>query len=243
MIKEAAEKATAVIVKGQHSCGMWDYKCAQTERNDSSYSGWCAQALKAAIMADLYVDGLKEAGHKAGIGFKTNYGPGGFGYTSPGRSMTLTGVGVLCMQLLGFSKDPAVKDSLVTLEAATCDWQNPMGNALYAWYYITQAKFHAGKDTWSNWNRQFSPSLVKNQTVVKNAIQDINGKMVDIGYWSNVGGKGEHGLVYSTTLCALQLTVYYRYLPTYKPPEDLDGEVKLEDKEKDINVQFTQPGK
>jgi hypothetical protein len=37
--------------------------------------------------------------------------------------------------------------------------------------------------------------------------------------------------------------VYYRYLPTYKPPENVEAEVKLEDKEKDINVQFSQPGK
>jgi hypothetical protein len=236
-IKDAAEKAIAVIVKGQHACGMWNYKCAPGDRNDTSYSGWCAQALKAAVMAQLYVDGLKEAACRAGIGFKTNYGPGGFGYTGPGRSLTLTGVGVLCMQLLGAGNDPAVRDGLATLEAATCDWQNPMSNALYAWYYITQAKFHAGHETWKKWDRQFAPTLLKNLVIVKNAIPDVEGRLVDIGYWPSVG-KAEHGLVYNTTLCALQLTVYYRYLPTYKPPESTDDPIALEDKEKDIDVRF-----
>jgi hypothetical protein len=213
MIKDPAQRAISVIAKGQHASGMWTYRCVPGDRNDTSYSGWCAQALKAAVMAELPVDGLKEAARKAGIGLRVNYGPGGFGYTSPGKSMTMTGIGVFCMQLLGAGKDPAVKDGLRTLEAATCDWQNPMpGSALYAWYYITQAKFLAGRETWSDWNRQFSSALVKNQTIVKNAIPDTKGNLVDVGYWQPCG-TGEHckSFVYATTLCALQLEVYYRY--------------------------------
>ena len=42
------------------------------------------------------------------------------------------------------------------------------------------------------------------------------------GHWENGDG---HGPVYTTTLCALMLEVYYRYLPTYKKVEAI-AEVK-----------------
>ena len=79
-------------------------------------------------------------------------------------------------------------------------------------------KFHHGKEVWDQWNRMFARELVQSQTVLQGA--GIDGK--DIGYWEAPGGKEKHGLVYNTTLCALMLQVYYRYLPTYQPPVELD---------------------
>jgi len=32
--------------------------------------------------------------------------------------------------------------------------------------------------------------------------------------------KGKNQLVYSTAMCCLMLEVYYRYLPTYRPPPE-----------------------
>ena len=73
-------------------------------------------------------------------------------------------------------------------------------------------------------------------------------KVGDIGYWPPAGKKdkdgkvasGEHckSYVYNTTLCALMLEVYYRYLPSYKPPEDTLKDVTFEDKTQDIDVQI-----
>jgi hypothetical protein len=188
-----------------------------------SYSGWCVQALKAALMAELNVPGAKDAMQKAMQGFKLNYAGGGFGYIGPSKTMSMTGVAVLCMQLAGAGRDPAATAALPFLETATCDWQNPvLADPLYSWYYITQARFHAGKETWSGWNKQFSRTLVKSQMVVSNAIEDAHGRLVDIGYWNRCTS-GEHcrSFVYNTTLSTLMLTVYYRYLPTYKQPEEV----------------------
>ena len=72
----------------------------------------------------------------------------------------------------------------------------------------------------------FAPVLVKNQTIIKNEIMGPNGKMVDIGFWDMETSLSGHtdGVVMNTTLCALQLEVYYRYLPTYKPPKALEEE-------------------
>ncbi|MGQ9660859.1 MAG: hypothetical protein ACUVWX_00800 [Kiritimatiellia bacterium] len=51
----------------------------------------------------------------------------------------------------------------------------------------------------------------------------LNGK--DIGYWKapKEGGYDGFSFVYNTAMCALQLQVYYRYLPTYKTPESFEG--------------------
>ena len=117
---------------------------------------------------------------------------------------------------------------------ASCDWSKPWGNnAIYYWYYLTQAKFHTGGDVWKNWNNQFSTQLTINQIVMKGA--GIDGK--DIGYWNGKDTSCKN-YVYSTTLCTLMLEVYYRYLPTFKQIEkeqqpttttvDSDIKIKIE---------------
>ena len=269
MLKEAAQKAIVHIVRGQHPNGGWDYNMRQTERDDTSYMGWCAQAVKAGHMAgDLEVPDLEKVYKNAVNGFKKNAHPsGGFGYTD--KSPTgLSGVGVLCMQLLGAAHEPEVAATLSYLDEMTfsfANWKNKGFGAspIYYWYYITQAKFHAGGDRWSSWNKQFQPELIKRQVVIKDAIADPEGKMRDIGYWDSPSS-GEHGgggggdvqavrwdggnetagkstlggRVQDTCLSALQLMVYYRYLPTFKTPEVVaDAEIKAEeDDDVKINI-------
>ena len=92
------------------------------------------------------------------------------------------------------------------------------GWPLYEWYYITQAKFHHGGPTW----RAGTPS--SRATYVKKQNED--------GSWP-APSKSEAvcARVYSTTLAALTLQVYYRFLPTYKPqvtrPEIRTNDVEI----------------
>lgn len=231
MLKYAAEKAIDVIIKGQHSSGGWDYNCKQSDRDDTSYMGWCAQAMKAAKMAELETAGIADCMRKAVDGFKKNSaktGYGGFGYTGPGDG-GLTGIGVLCMQLMGAAKDADCMNGLDWLEKnCTFDWEKPwLANPIYYWYYATQAKFHAGGPIWATWNKIFAPQLVKNQKVLKEGIDGTKGKKFDIGWWeppSNIKGHTD-GIVQDTCLCTLQLEVYYRYLPSFKSLE-VEGEGK-----------------
>jgi hypothetical protein len=222
MVKDAAKKAVDVLIKGQHAVGGWNYHCDAADRNDISYSGWCAQALKAAKMAGLDNDGLDLALRKGVEGFKIHFdsGVGTFGYQDRKTQLSqygLTAVGVLCEQLLGAGKSTEVQAAMAFLNKdATCDWFTPWGGCpIYYWYYLTQAKFHTGGDVWNQWNNQFSVQVTKNQVVLKGA--GIDGK--DIGYWEGLDNCSK-AYVYNTTLCALMLEVYYRYLPTFKPPED-----------------------
>jgi prenyltransferase beta subunit len=233
-LKEVAEKNIEYIINGQHESGGWDYSCKQSERDDTSYMGWCAQALKAAKMAGLKHPKLEEAMHLAVKGFQKNAHPeGGFGYCNPGQG-GLTGVGVLCMQLLGAANEPEARKGLAWIEQnITMDWEQPYGaSPIYYWYYITQAKFHHGGSVWKKWNREFTDMLTMNQTVEEGA--GLDGK--DIGYWDTPSDHEHHdGRVMDTCLCALQLEVYYRYLPTYKPPE-VAREEKSTAGEKDIEI-------
>ena len=222
-VKAAAEKALTPIIKGQHPTGGWTYKMDPNVspedgkyRDDTSYMGWCAQALKAAKLAQLHVDGLEKATKLTIKGFQKNANPkGGFGYTAPGQG-GLTSVGTLCLQLLGASSDPNVKKSLELMDAwaPSFDMKSPLSGSLqYSCYYATQAKFHAGGKRWENWNKVMKPLYVKAQQIEKGAIKDDQGRAVDIGWWTN-GDAHTDRPVMDTCLAALQLMVYYRNLPT-----------------------------
>lgn len=238
----AADRATRRILAGQHADGGWDYNLKGGDRNDLSYSAWCIQALKAAQMARPGTPGIDQALTRAASGverFQTRSN-GRFGYSDPGNgSGGLTGAGVLCLQLLGHSRSPAVQAGLRYMDPWVCRWGSPDNpSPLYYWYYATQAKFHAGKAVWNQWNAQFSVEYLRQQRVVADAIATPSGALADVGYWEP-SNPAEHGrsYVYNTTLCALTLQVYYRMLPTYMESairevekqtfEDQPGEITL----------------
>lgn len=258
MVKEAAEAALVPLIKGQYKNGSWAYNMKGPEVNksypvgDSSYAGWCAQAIKAAHTAELDVPGLEECYNKAKHGFDDLYykkgeREGGFGYNSPGRK-GLSAVGTLCMQLLGEYNDPKVLKTMEFMSNCTYDfstWENQPwgggnGSPVYYWYYLTQCKFQTGGDTFKAWNMKFYPELDKRQIVIQkesSGYTDDQGYAHPIGYWDSPS-EDEHGgggskvpckrwkngkeiagetttgrRIQDTCLSALQLMVYYRFLP------------------------------
>lgn len=237
-LKEVAQKATDIIVKGQHPDGGWDYNCRQSQRSDTSYMGWCIQALKAAQVAGIGDSSVDMALERSLDGLKKNrHSSGGFGYTGPNPG-NLTGVGVLCMQLAGAAGSPEVLSGLSWLERATCNWNQPWGKApLYYWYYVTQARLHEGGAQWELWNEQMKPELVENQIVV--VPEDESD--FDIGYWKACSTTEQcKSYVYNTTLCALTLQVYYRHLRTFDRPQP-KTHLTLSDPDKDIPIEVNMP--
>ena len=227
-VKYSAEKAVGIVVKGQHADGGWDYNCKISERNDTSYAGWCIQAIKAGMVAELNVDGIEDAAKRAVAGLrqndKGNNDYGGVGYTGGSQNQGLPSVGVLCMQMLGQHDAIEVERGLRTLglEKFKFDLTNPGcgKNGLYYWYYTTQAMFQKGGQTWTNWNESFSDHTVSKQNVIpkeQSGYKDHLGQDQAIGYWDLYQGHGSgEGDEFGTVLCTLQLEVYYRYLPSYK---------------------------
>jgi len=209
-LKNPLEKAVHLIINGQQSNGGFDYNYLKGPRFDLSVTGWQIQALKAARTAEPGMDGLEEALARStrfllsdafardGSGFvyegKAGLPPAGGGKPS------MTGVGTLCLQMLGKNSAPPVKSGLKVLQNAQLTWQTDGKANVYTGYYVAQAKFQSGDQAdWMRWNLHMQKVLL--------AKQDKDGHW-EQGDYDN----GSH--VYTTTLCALMLEVYYRYLPS-----------------------------
>ena len=232
-LKTVMEKGAQVLINGQQAGGGYDYKFAKADRRDTSLGGWCCQAMKAAYIAGAENVGLHEAMEKAVADMKSVQKPedGSFYYSKIAASHStpcITAVAVLSMQLLGHGNDPECQKGIDFLGIADCNWQKPPEWPMYAWYYISQTKFHKGGATWTAWNNQFAPQLIRNQ--------NPDGSWNSAGLVLGEGASGRENMhpVYATTLAALTLQVYYRFLPTYQPIETKtidqksDGDVTVE---------------
>ena len=74
---------------------------------------------------------------------------------------------------------------------------------------MTQAVFQRGGSDWKKWNSLFQKHLLDNQHPEGYWLSPAKGIETERCSMVDIDNK-----VYSTTLCALQLTVYYRYLPS-----------------------------
>ncbi len=231
-LKAPMEKGVDVLIQGQQASGGFDYRFEKNARRDTSLGGWCSQALKAAFIAGADNPRLKTAMDLAVADMKSVQKEDGSFFYSDVRSHTthgITAVGVLSMQLLGHGRDrEAVNDGLDYLRSAECNWKNPPNWPMYAWYYISQTKFHQGGGSWDRWNNQFAPQFIRNQ--------NPDGSWSSAGLARKAGSTGRENMhpVYATTLAALTLQVYYRCLPTYKPIEE--QVVERPDEDVKINI-------
>ena len=226
------------IVDNQGPTGGWDYKMNKTStRDDVSYAGWALQALKAGKMAGMHPNGLDECIKKAVRCLKTrNFRRGGFNYTAGGNPTGLTATGCLAMQLLGYMNEKEVKESLDTMRQWKPSFEGapkgtklteglPNHNPQYYCYYASQCKYQAGMcqgatpanvKSWQDWNLAMKALYPRTIKTLPETIPGPDGKPRKIGYWPFVADNTcrSGGDTMTTCLCALQLMVYYRYLPT-----------------------------
>ena len=230
-VKAAATKGLGRIVRNQSPTGGWDYKLNKAStRDDMSFAGWALQALKAGKIAGLHPDGLDECIKKAMRCLaQRNFRGDGFGYTAGGNPTGLTATGCLAMQLLGFGDRPEVKSALDYMRAwrpafdrDKVDAKSPGACPQYYCYYAAQCKYQAGmrqgatpadKKSWQEWNTAMKALYPKTIITPEETVEGPDGKPRQIGYWTNGDAHGS-GDTMATCLCALQLMVYYRYLPT-----------------------------
>ena len=169
-----------------------------------------------------------------------NYGPPNVNYRRTGIWHSM--VGVVAMQYLGAINHPIIEKTLRILDD---DWEPPTlgctdiaccpvrGN-----YWATMVFFNGGGKRWQNWNRSMIDIYFNGQTVMKGAYTDLQGVARDMGYWKcedmHVGTQP----VAPTCWVALQLMVYYRYLPTSsKEARGISAKPKAEPpKEEKIDV-------
>lgn len=210
VIRRAATAAIRFIENAQHPrTGGWRYNPG--EEGDTSVVGWQVMALKSAQMAGLSVSPRAFEGAKTWLKScsKGNYG-GNFCYQpeSP-ATPTMTSVGLLCWQYMGAKPDePMMQEGLATLLRHMPDNK---ARDMYYWYYATQVLHNVPGPDWDKWNRQMRRVLIETQCKDGCAAGSWDPDKPTRDRWGDAGGR-----LYVTSLAALTLEVYYRYLPLYK---------------------------
>ncbi len=216
-LKAYAQRAINNIARAQNANGGWDYLPADlggnVTRTDTSVSGWQLMALKSGQMAGLEVpkNSLGNAGRWLDR-VQANSEGSGYGYDGPGDTPTMTGVGLLCREYLGWGpRNPGLIKGVQKLG-------NEFGpdkqlNNMYYYYYATQVMHHFGGDPWQKWNPKMRDTLIARQDLGRDRAHPHQK-----GSWSPAGDAhgGAGGRVMITSLSLLTLEVYYRYLPLYR---------------------------
>lgn len=218
-LNDATKLSGDWILEHQHSSGSWDYSYDMSGKRggDNSIGLWHIQALKACKHTGLWPKSAFNGAMKSALDYirESQNGDGGIGYSGK-RYMgigysTLTGGGMLAMQMWGKGSDKVVRQgSKYVKKNAKLDY-NTEDADLYAHYYYAQAMINRGGADWSFYNKMFRDQILNNQNAD--------------GSWKNVGGgdkvpaamayqgNSAQAVHYRTCLATFMLEVYYRFLP------------------------------
>lgn len=214
-IDEVLPKALKVILdaqnvkKSKNDDGGWRYQ-PNSRDSDTSCSGWCLMALRSARLNGAPVP--PEAINRAVeyIHRFHNREIGSFGYTHPSvPSVTLSGAGILCLELCGRHEDP---DSMRAAKYLMGMYRDPdkgmvkQDHQSYGLYYASQGLFQIGGENW----KEFSAWMY----------ETFLAKQKDDGSWPH--DRAVSSPVYTTAMTILAFAVPYRQLPVYQRDETVD---------------------
>ena len=211
-IDTVLSKAVKIILDAQsvrkekNDQGGWRYTPTSND-SDMSCSGWALMALRSCRLNGGAVPPKAISDAVEYVKRHHNKDTGSFGYRDTnGNAETLTGAGVLCLELCGQHNDPA------TLRAAGYIMKHFRGlpnqeRCYYGLYYTSQGLFQLGGESWKTFSSWMYDTFIPLQK--------------GDGSWD----KGEEGSpVYQTAMCILAFTVPYRQLPIYQRDETVDEE-------------------
>jgi hypothetical protein len=197
-----ARAALAYTTRSQHpTTGGWRYKPG--DPGDLSQFGWQAMALQTGILAGLPVSETVKP-RMSNFLQSVRAGPrGGLASYRPGErpTATMTAEALASRLLLGF---PVPEDEAAEAEAILLQNRPGIGeDNLYLWYYASLALHQRGTPAWDVWNQSLKQRLL--------SLQENDGSWPTTTTWGGYGGK-----VYTTSMGALCLEVYYRHLSIYR---------------------------
>jgi hypothetical protein len=208
-LKPRAQGALAYIVRAQNSGGGWGYS-PNSQKSDTSVTGWQFTALKAGVYAGLTVP--PATFELLGRFLDTMEDPSGlgYGYNTPGAGRSTSAVGLLCREFLGWGPTnprlaKGVKHLLQPDNIPTKD-----KISIYFIFYAGQAIHHAGGKHWESWNPKVRDLLIE--------LQDNGGERPhQEGSWSplNDDFAAQGGRLMFTSLALITLEVYYYHVPLY----------------------------
>jgi hypothetical protein len=206
----AAQNAIKFIESGQNPEGGWRYEHG-TPEGDTSVFGWQVMALKSAQMAGLQVDSEKYSNCKTWLKQVSSGRYNGLYSYIPGPppKPSMTAVGLLANEYMGAG--PADSANQESVEFILENIPSTEAQDIYYWYYATLAMHNIPGPQWDQWNRKMRRLLIATQ--VKSGCAE--------GSWNPESDVwGQHGgRLMVTSLSALTLEVYYRYLPMYQLDE------------------------
>jgi hypothetical protein len=209
-LRRRAQLAIDFIEKAQNpSTGGWRYNPG--EEGDVSVVGWQVMALKSGQMAGLRVDHAAIEGAQKFLKSCSKGQLGGQYAYMPTSEPTppMTAVAILCCQYMGIHRDePNMKEGIGYLMGNLPD---PNGRNFYYWYYATQVMHNVPGSEWDTWNRKMRRTLIETQCKQGCATGSWDPEKPVADAWGKQGGR-----LMVTSLGALTLEVYYRYLPLYK---------------------------
>ena len=211
-LKGPAQRAINACVAWQHTDGGFRY--SPRIPGDLSVHGWFVQALKSGYLAGLNIPQATWAGVNNFLDSVSTPDGGGYGYQQPQPAPTVTAVGLLCRQYMGWGpRSPGLTKGAEYLKKLP---PSPNFRNMYYYYYATQVMYHLSQhnpEGWKQWNEKMRDMLVDSQD------QGVNADRRDQkGSWSPDGDAwgGQLGRLGYTSLCLLTLEVYYRHLPLYR---------------------------
>lgn len=194
------------VKKSKQSDGGWRYTPDATD-SDTSCSGWALMALRSARLNGAQVP--KSAIERAVQYMHRHHHKekGCFGYQNSDQNpVTLSGAGILCLELCGRHEDP---DSLSAAKYLMSVYREKLPNegfAYYGLYYASQGLFQIGGDNWKEFSEWMYDTYLPRQR--------------PSGAWPEHGG--ERTEPYATSMTILAFAVPFRQLPVYQRDETVD---------------------
>ena len=204
-LEPAVRRAIGFTLTAQDpTTGGWRYQPGDT--GDMSQHGWQVMTLKSAELAGIPLSPTTRSRAIEFIDSVTTGNDGGLARYRQGQAATrpMTAEALFCRQLLGVERGPAA-----SAEAARFILEERPGagqDNFYYWYYATLAMYQTQGDAWEQWNAALKSRLLATQ---RDSGQ-LTGSWNPTTVWGGYGGR-----VYTTSMAALSLEVYYRYLPLY----------------------------
>ncbi|MGP0064432.1 MAG: hypothetical protein ACLQGP_12645, partial [Isosphaeraceae bacterium] len=238
-LRESATRAVAFLARSRARDGLaWRY-APGAPVGDTSILGWVVMGLKSAKEIGIPIpdEPSIRRGTLTWLDLVALGQAKGLARYQPAEPVTptMTAEAWVCRQFLGVGGPGPASD-----EAAEFLLRNPSDRGatnFYYWYYATLALYQHSGDPWSRWNARVRDRIV--------GLQRSSGHQT--GSWdpdeSLYGAKG--GRIYCTTLAALTLEVYYRYLRLYDDPklpnEEPDAALDIEPRRREPTASGINP--
>jgi hypothetical protein len=200
-IDEILPKCVQVILSSQGNGGGWQYEAAKGD-HDLSISGWQLMSLRSARHngALVPIESIKRAVKYVLARNDPQVGTFGYNNTST-HAVTLTGAGILCLELCGEHGNPRIQKAGSYL-MGVYEKLPKESHAEYGLYYTSQGLFQLGGVRWERFSKWMYEYWIPRQKAD--------------------GSFGDGDQLYKTSMTVSAFAVPYRMLPIYQRDETVD---------------------